>query len=346
MMYCCRSTTWPGSNRSTSKAGGHGFVPAPRSTISVLHWPHAAWLENQGDVDVQAIAGAISTGTHGTGPTLGSLSTQLVALRIVTATGGMLECSRQSDPRTFRAAAVSLGSLGVVTAVQLQLLPLYRLHELVRREPLKSCMDHLDERIAANRHYEFFWYLHDDCAITKTLNPTSQPAMATESGGEGEEGDALSNAERERVDDSWRIFPTVRDTRFNEMEYSVPAECGPECLLEIRELMRRKHPDVAWPVEYRTQAGDDLLISAASGRSTVAISIHQAAELPHQAFFDDAEAIFLRHGGRPHWGKMHSLSCRELKELYPGWSEFQAVRTELDPGGLFLNEHLRRLFVA
>jgi FAD/FMN-containing dehydrogenase len=158
-------------------------------------------------------------------------------------------------------------------------------------------------------------------------------------------GAGLASTERERVGDSWRIFPTVRENKFNEMEYSVPAERGVECFLEVRELMRRKHTDATWPIEYRTQAADDIPISAAQGRATVAISIHQGAELPHQAFFADAEAIFRRHQGRPHWGKMHSLACRQLCELYPLWDEFQSLRLQLDADGRFLNDHLRRLFV-
>jgi FAD/FMN-containing dehydrogenase len=306
---------------------------------------HGLALENQGDVDVQAIAGAVSTGTHGTGQTLGSISTQVVGLRIVTAAGNVLEYSREADAETFRAAQVALGSLGVITAVRLRLLPLYRLHEVVRREPLETCLVALEERISGNRHFEFFWYPADDCAFTKTLNPTDRAPTAPPAGESGQQGSGLSSADRERIDDSWRIFPTVRENRFNEMEYSLPAERGVECFLEIRDLMRTRHAAVTWPIEYRTQAADDILISAAQGRATVAISIHQAASLPHEAFFADAEQIFRRHQGRPHWGKLHSLSCSELAELYPHWARFAAVRERLDPRGRFMNAHLRRLFL-
>jgi FAD/FMN-containing dehydrogenase len=304
---------------------------------------HGLALENQGDVDVQAIAGAVSTGTHGTGPTLGSISTQVVGLRIVTATGDVHTCSREADAETFRAAQVALGSLGVLTAVELRLLPLYRLHEQVRREPLDECLDSLERRIRANRHFEFFWYPADDMAFTKTLNPTDRPRTAPPAS-DSAEGSGLASAERERVDDAWRIFPTVRENRFNEMEYSLSEERGVECFLEVRELMRRKHTSVTWPIEYRTQAADDIPISAAHGRATVAISIHQAATLPHAEFFADAEKIFRRHGGRPHWGKMHSLACRDLQDLYPEWERFVAVRRRIDPLGRFLNEFLGRLF--
>ena len=306
---------------------------------------HGLALENQGDVDVQAIAGAVSTGTHGTGVSLGNIATQVAALRIVTAAGDVIECSPQSDLDEFRAAQVSLWSLGVLTAIRMRLLPLYRLHEQVRREPLDECLKNLEARIESNRHFEFFWYPTDDRALTKTLNPTDRRPMDSSRSGGATDGEGLSDNERERIDESWRIFPTIRENRFNEMEYSLPAERGVDCFLEIRQLMQQKHKDVAWPVEYRTQAADDILISAASGRPTVAISIHQAANLQHQAFFADAEPIFRRHQGRPHWGKLHSLAARDLRELYPHWERFRAVRSRLDPHGRFLNEHLRRLFV-
>jgi FAD/FMN-containing dehydrogenase len=302
-------------------------------------------LENQGDVDVQAIAGAISTGTHGTGPKLGSISTQVVGLRIVAADGQVVELSHEADAEMFRAARVAVGSLGVITAVRLRLLPLYRLHEVVRREPLQGCLESLEERVAGNRHFEFFWYPADDCAFTKTLNPTERPRRVPANDAGGQQGAGLSSEDRERVDDSWRIFPTVRENRFNEMEYSLSEERGVECFLEIRHLMQTRHTACTWPIEYRTQAADDILISAAGGRATVAISIHQGANLPHEAFFADAEKIFRRHQGRPHWAKLHSLACRELAELYPDWSRFAAVRARLDPAGRFLNAHLRRLFL-
>jgi FAD/FMN-containing dehydrogenase len=302
-------------------------------------------LENQGDVDVQAIAGAVSTGTHGTGPNLGSISTQVVGLRIVTDGGDVLDCSIDNDAEVFRAAQVSLGSLGVISTVRLRLLPLYKLHERVRREPIDACLDQLDRRIADNRHFEFFWYPADDAAFTKTLNPTDLPSGAGAPASVPPEGAGLASAETDRVEVSWKIFPTVRENRFNEMEFSVPAERGIECFLEVRDLVRRKHTDMTWPIEYRTQAADEIFLSPASGRATVAISIHQAATLPHEAFFADAEQIFRRHQGRPHWAKLHSLGRNELAALYPHWDRFQAVRKQLDPRGRFLNEHLRRLFV-
>ena len=300
-------------------------------------------LENMGDIDRQSVAGAISTGTHGTGPTLRNLSSQVVSLRLVTAAGEVVELSADSHPPLFKAAQVSLGSLGVITQATLRCLPTYHLHERTWAEPFADCMARLDERISATRHFEFFWVPGEDVAACKALRP-----VETESWQVAENPPGLSERLRryigpERVDWSYRIFPSERNNRFVEMEFAVPAADGPACMQEIRALMQARHPQVQWPVEYRTLAADDLWLSPAYQRESVTISIHQAADLPYADFFADAEAVFRSYRGRPHWGKLHSHTAADFAELYPRWDDFLAVRRELDPDDRFLNDHLRRI---
>ncbi len=289
-------------------------------------------MENLGDVDVQALAGAIATGTHGTGCRLRSLSNQVLGLRLYNADGEPLECSETSAPRVFAAARVGLGAFGVVAAVRLRLLPAYQLHERIWRESVEPALEALPERIAANRHFEFFWLPQKDRLELKALNPSTLPPGP------------VPNRRRERVGPAHVILPSPRDVPIVEMEYAVPAEHGVACFLELRERMRRRHPDVFWPVEYRTVASDEIPLSPAYGRETVTLSLHQGAELPYAEFFADCEPIFRSVQGRPHWGKLHSLRAAELRELYPRWDEFHAVRREIDPRGRFLNDTLRGLF--
>ncbi len=289
-------------------------------------------LANQGDVDVQALAGAISTGTHGTGRALGSLSTQVVGLRFVNAAGEVITCSPDENADVFSAAHVSLGTLGVVTALRMRLLPAYCLHEHTWQEPIEACLDQLAERIASNRHFEFFWYSATDLAHAKALNPTTA------------EPDEMPDVAGQRIDHSDRIFPTVRSNRFNEMEYSVPYDAGPGCFREIRALMRAavcrrrlaRRVSHAGGRRHRPEHGP--------GRETVTLSIHQSAAVDPRTFFADAEAIFRAHDGRPHWAKMHSQRADQLAPLYPRWSAFHAVRRRLDPRGVFTNDYLRRVF--
>jgi FAD/FMN-containing dehydrogenase len=306
-------------------------------------------MENLGDVDVQSVAGAVSTGTHGTGRALGNLSSHVVGMRLVTAAGEVVELSEGGDPDLLRAARVSLGALGVVSAVTLRVAPAYCLEERVWREPNGACLNRLAERIAENVRYEFFWFPATDEAECKTLNPTDLPPddavdLALGTPASAAPGAPRAPVERHRVGWSARVIPSIRQRKFNEMEYALPAEAGPDCFRLVRARMVERHPEVQWPVEYRTLAADDAWLSPAHGRETVTISIHQDARLPFREFFEDVEAVFRDHGGRPHWGKIHSLQARELRDLYPRWDDFLAARARLDPDGTLLNPHLRELF--
>lgn len=291
-------------------------------------------MENMGDIDRQGIAGAVSSGTHGTGKGIGCISTQVVGIRLIKADGQILQCTAQQHPEILQAARVSLGALGIITQVTLQCVPAYNLHEKQWETSFDQCLQNLDHLIATNRHFEFFWRPQRDVCLMKTLNPTTDAP------------NELPDLEGQRIDHSYRIFPSERNNKFNEIEFAVPEANGVDCLMELRELMMKKHTDITWPLEYRTLAADDSLIGPASGRETIAISAHQAAEKPEQAFFADVEAIFRNHDGRPHWAKMHTHTAVDFEKLYPRWDAFHQIRRDLDPNGRFMNDHLRTIFVG
>ncbi|HSL58188.1 MAG TPA: D-arabinono-1,4-lactone oxidase [Acidimicrobiales bacterium] len=288
-------------------------------------------LPNQGDIDRQAIAGACGTGTHGTGPTLPCLSAGVVGATVVLANGDIVDCDADHHPELFAATRLSLGATGVVARLRLRVRPAYRLHERSWTEAVADTLAALDERIAATRHYEFFWIPGTDRCLSKSLDETEAPP------------DPLPDERWERIDHSHRVFPSVRDDRFEEMEYAVPAEAGPECFAAIRRLYRARHPDVAWPVEYRTLAADDVWLSPAFDRPTVTISVHQGAGLDHDRLFRDCEAVFRHHEGRPHWGKHHRIPPDELAGLHPRWDDWWRARDLADPDGRFLNPMLAAL---
>jgi len=325
--------------------GMTGLVSASRERVEATAWAgttihdlgpllhaHGLAMENMGDIDRQTLGGAVGTGTHGTGRELGSISTQVLGLRLITARGEVVDCSATEEPELWRAARVSLGALGVISQVRLRLVPAFRLHEMRWDWPFDRAMAALDRMISDNHHFEYFWNPQTDLCAMKSLNPTWR-----------EPGDATAG---QRIDWSHRVFPSERTFRFNEMEFALPAERGPECVRAVRALMRERFPDVAWPIEYRTLAADDIPLSPASGRATVTISVHQAAQLDHRTFFGEVEDVFRAHGGRPHWGKLHTHRAAALAALYLDWPRFQAVRRRLDPDGRFLNPHLRQLLDA
>jgi FAD/FMN-containing dehydrogenase len=298
---------------------------------------------NQGDIDRQAIAGAVATGTHGTGRRFGSFSNAVESIELLTADGRLVTIDRTSNEVERRAAALNLGLLGVVTKLTLSTVPAYRLHERSISISFDECLATFPEIEASRRHAEFWWIPPLDVAIIKSLDETSEaPFGAPEE--EHPPGTLARYLKPERVDWSHLIFPSTRSFKFVECEHTLPIENGPSAVTAVRKLMREKHPDVHWVVEYRTLAAEFHLLSPTQGRDSVTLSVHHAATANWEPFMRDADALLADHGGRPHWGKLHWLTRDRVEALYPSIDEFRRIRTAFDPNGAFLNDHLRPLF--
>jgi FAD/FMN-containing dehydrogenase len=288
-------------------------------------------LLNQGDIDRQAIAGAVATGTHGTGRALRNLSAGVLAARIVLADGTRVECSAEAEPDLFQAARLNLGALGVVTELTLAVRPAYRLQEKLWLEELDAVLERIDELAAATRHFEFFWMPGSDRAACKSLAETDAAPVYPLA----EEGKRRAWSDE--------VLANERTDKHSEMEYTVPREDGPACFRALREMLARDFPDLAWPLEYRTLAADDVWLSTAYGRAGATLSVHQGVDQPDEPLFRACEAIFEAFAGRPHWGKVHSRSGSELAGLHARWSEWWRVRDAWDPDARFLNPHLDAL---
>lgn len=334
---------------------------------------HAEGLaqENLGDIDVQSIAGAISTGTHGTGIAFGTLATQVVGLTVIAGTGDVISCTEASHPELFKALQVSIGSLGVIAQVTLRLRKAYKLRYEGARVPLTECLARLPELKAGHRNFEFYWFPYAEPCQLKMTNETDEPVttrkvrdyvsdVILENGVFG----LLSGLARRvpplsatvsricassapalrKVEASHRIYATTRLVRFNEMEYNLPADAMADVIREMRETMAREKHRVHFPIECRYVQADDIWLSPAYGRDSAYIAVHMYRGMPHEKYFADMERIFLRYGGRPHWGKLHTLEADRLRERYPMWDRFAQTRDEMDPDGVLLNGYLRRVF--
>lgn len=292
---------------------------------------HGLALANQGDIDQQSISGATATGTHGTGATLQNLSSRVSGARIALATGEVVECSAQQNSELWQASRLHLGAYGLITALQLDCVPSYRLQERSWTLPLGDLLADLDDLIANNRHCEFFWYPQTDSANLKVINPTDAPAQYP-LGGEGE-----------RCAWNFEVLPNHRPHLHTEMEYSVPADQGPACMQAIQSLLNNTFTDVRWPVEYRTLAADDVWLSTAYQRDTVTISVHQDVNLPDADYYRACEEIFLDFDGRPHWGKANFLSGDQLAKQHHKWADWWRVRDSVDPEQTFLNPYMKAI---
>jgi FAD/FMN-containing dehydrogenase len=292
-------------------------------------------LHNTGDVDVQTLAGAIGTGTHGTGRALRNLSSILVGARLVTGEGRVVEVSEDSGSDLLRAMRVSLGTFGIFTRLRVKLVPAYHLH---RREwclALDELLPRLDELIEQCRNFDFYWYPRSDLTKARVMNIDGAPMPRLP-----------GKVTLDERGPSHLLLPRKRTLKFDEMEYHFHASSALACFFEVREKIRRRwRKDVAWRVLVRTVREDDSMLSPANGRPTITLSVHHHAGLPFEAYFEDVEASFLRHDGRPHWGKKHSLTARELRAHYPDWAPFHAHRRAFDPGGTFITSDLSKLLL-
>ncbi|WP_180021183.1 D-arabinono-1,4-lactone oxidase [Acinetobacter sp. YH16044] len=324
-------------------------------------------LINQGDIDRQSLAGAIATGTHGTGLELPCLSALVKGFELLTAQGELLQCSAEQNSEIFQAGRVSLGSLGVLTHVQLQNRPMYKLKEQTRLCPLNDVMQNMQQWQYEHRHIEFWAFSHADQVILKTLDETEDNLQPRKE--QCLDDDVLLKlcAELTRifpplnpwlqkllgvfvkpsmsVDWSSRIFPSARSTKFNEMEYQIPLQHGMNCLEEILHTLRRHKVPMFFPLEYRLVRGDDIWLSPFYQQDSASISVHQFYKQDYQVIFKLVEPIFLKYGGRPHWGKLHSLNARQLQNVYPKWQDFLNIRQELDPQQKWLSPELQQLLI-
>lgn len=327
-------------------------------------------MENLGDIDRQTLAGAISTGTHGTGAKLRNISAQVEAAELVLADGSVRELT-DSDPRLLRAARVGIGALGAIASVTLRCVPVFVLHRVDRPLPREEVFASFGERADANDHLELFTFPYANSALVLERNRSEEPPRPRRRSAAYLNDVVLENWALEAIsatgkhfprwipalsrfaarlasgssvtDRSDRIFVNERRVRFTEMEYALPREHGPQAARRVIEWVRANRYPVFFPIEMRVSAGDDALLSPAHERDTAYVAVHQYRGMEWRPYFEAVEAIMDEYGGRPHWGKRHFQTAATLVPRYPGWAEFQAVRDELDPNRVFTNEYAERV---
>jgi FAD/FMN-containing dehydrogenase len=320
----------------------------PKTTIGDFGeplWAHGLALANQGDIDTQAIAGAIATATHGSGRRFPNFSATLEGARIVDGQGNLVEITREGDPDALHALQTSIGLLGIMTEVTIRVVPAYNLHARYATLPFAAVMGQLDDFIENYRHVSFFWLPTDASAALYCLD-------------HGKAGDCVvklyqeapADTQRddlppdERFDRSYRIYPMHYDPNFHEVEYFLPIEHAHDILRDMRKLMLRWLPLSVYPLEIRTVGADEAWLSPNYQRDNLVVSISGEPGVDYWDYLRACDSLFAEYGGRPHWGKLHFMTADRLERLFPRYNDFVAVRRRFDPCGVFLNAHTRALF--
>ncbi len=321
---------------------------------------------NLPDIDVQTLAGSFATGTHGTGAELTALHDYIAGFRMVTAAGEIIDVTPEQNAELFAAGKVSLGALGVITRYTLKTIPAFSLHRVVRAEPIEDVLDRLQDLAAQHRNFEIYYL--PGTGVAATISHDIHDGAVT-GVAESEDDETLAGLKQLRDEFGWwpwlrkkiahsalprgviedvsaeshKLLSTSRPTKFNEMEYHLPRDEGIAALRKVIAMADRRK-NIYFPMEVRFVAPDDAWLSPFNDGPRMSIAMHAAVDEPYDYFFSEFEPVHRAHGGRPHWGKLHSLKKDDLSVLYPDYERFLELRREMDPAGKFLNPHLAELF--
>lgn len=325
-------------------------------------------MPNLPDINKQSLGGALGTATHGTGRAFKAIHGEVTALRLVTPRGEVMECSRTKNADIFDAARVNLGAFGVVSEVTLQNRPLKRVLKRTTAHQLDAIMEDWPNLIGQHRNVEFYAIPFTGLAALITVDETDRPVSPR---GPDTDVDAVMELKKlrdltgllpgvrrslaqsafkdapvdEAVDEGWKLLSNERPVRFNEMEYHLPFEAQMTALREVIAAIERHRSDVFFPIEARVIDADDAWLSPFHGRVSGSVAVHAYYKDDYSFLFEIVEPILRKHGGRPHWGKLHSLKHQDFAALYPRFKDAAEVRATLDPEGRMLNDHLRAIFV-
>ncbi len=344
--------------------------------LPALLEPFGLALPNLGDIDRQTIAGATSTGTHGTGARFPGLAAQVVGVTMVTADGSILRISETEHPGLLPAARLGLGALGILVDLSLQCVPAFLLHAVERPAGFDEVLDGFEHLVAAVDHFEFYWWPHTDGVMTKsnTRLPAHAERHPVSPVSAFVEDRIVSNAllalicnvgrlapaltppinrlatrvygNRTYTDHSHAVFVSPRTTRFREMEYAIDRAAIPDALRDIRSLIDSRGWSISFPLEVRVAAADDNWLSTASERDSGYIAVHRHFRDDPEEYFRGVEQVMRGYLGRPHWGKLHYQDAESLAAVYPHHGDFVAVRDRLDPDRMFTNGYLDRVLGA
>lgn len=333
------------------------------ASVGEVLWQNGLSLQNMPDINVQTFGGSIATSTHGTGINYGSMSSTVKNMVFINGLGEEISCSKDNNSEIFNAARTNLGTLGAVTSLRIQAEDKYYLKETSWMMDLEEGLAKTEQLRDEHRHFELYALPHADYILGITLDKIEQKDLLKNTANTTDAYETFKTMSKvidtlpylrsfilntgastvekeERTGRNYEVFGNIRDIRFNEMEYSIPAEHGVACLREILATIKRLDIDVIFPMEYRYIKADDIWLSPFYQRDSCAISCHNFHDKDYKKYFAAIEPIFWKYDGRPHWGKIHTLTAKEQRARYPMFAQFLKIRKEMDPKNIFTNEHI------
>lgn len=309
-------------------------------------WLEGFSLKNQGDIDVQTMAGAASTGTHGSGITLANIASSIKRIRLVNGLGELVEITEE-DTELLRAARVSLGTMGVFVDMELEVVDRYYLKEEVTFPSWDEIVEKWDSNVSENLHSSFFWFptadspaLYDleipegvdvvDHAHLRRINKVDGPSRIID--------------DSRRVDRNYLIYHGTFTGPYFEFEYFIPADRAQEVMARLRDIVHDENPEELYPIQPRWIKGDDAYLSPCYNQDSVGISISGNATTDYLSYLRKMDGVFHEYGARPHWGKFHFFDRARTEEVFPEFATFNRIRRQFDPNDIFLNDFTGEMF--
>ncbi len=329
-------------------------------------------LSNLGSISSQSLAGAISTGTHGTGIGFQILGSQILEFALIGADGEKRAINRKKEPELFNAAVVNLGCLGVVTEMTLQLTDSFNLHDITETIDFDDVIDNLETLLETNEHLKFWWLppsgklivyrynktlekrndwrfrqiLKDEAAsvvfyrslvkiasVLPGFAPTVSRLMTR-----------LFKGPLDRIEKSYRVFNVPEPPVHRETEWAFDASRAEEILTAYREYILKTGRNFNFIQEIRFTKADDFWLSPSYGRDSLWIGFYNYEHEGWEELLPMHEEFAQKYGGRPHWGKEFTVDANYLRGQYRHFDDFVALRNEMDPKGKFSNDFIGRIF--
>jgi len=342
--------------------------------------PHNLSLKNLGTNVFDSIAGACSTGYHGSGIEYGIFTSDVLEFEVITPLGEKKVIKNSDD--AFNIYAVGLGMLGIITHVTLQCEPFYKLEVIEKKMRFEEIEAQFDSLLAENDHFKFIWIPHTKEFMVWLGNRTdkSESSFFKKWMTYGFTGVMLNNflhelllfgasfkrslvpsinrfmsrlllpKEGEVVQSvyasHWAFFlPHV--LKQDVVEYAFKIEETFEVFRELIDMVEITGIYVDTPIEVRFVKKDDFWLSPTQGEDVCFIGTKIHFPLRRQPeyirYFTEVDKILLRHSGRPHWGKQFRITTEDFKKNYKKWDDFWEYVDKEDPKGLFSNAFSKRL---
>lgn len=341
--------------------------------LNLALWKHGLSMSNLGTITQQSIAGAISTGTHGSGIKYGNISTQVIGISLVKANGEVIQINQVENTHLLPAVQVSMGALGIISTVTIQCEEAFYLKEDSFPLPFDKAMEVFEEHLDKVEHFKMWWFAHAPIVqmyrwyrSKDKLKPRNKLVRALEDkfltnhffGFLLRVGSASPNLipainrfinlvhfkKIDRVEESYEVFSIVVPPKHRECEYAIPVEHAKEAILAYKQMIEENKFKVNFVVEIRFVKGDNIWLSPSYGRDVCYLAAYQHNTKRWDEFVDCFEELMTKYNGRPHWGKEFRVNSTMLSKRYPKWQDFTALMQEMDPDGMFQNDMLRQLF--